>query len=221
MDEDLLKKSKEEYSEFPILSEDQVEELAIKPFKEARIKMILGLASTLMHSFYVLSFLNMERPKYLMFAYSYGPLHWALNDLTQDYEKYDAILITEWDHEFPPDTLKKLWEDNKPVVAAIYKSRNDPRHPFCLMMEKEKGKGVTYVQPSNFNELGTVDVCGMGFMLVRKEVFDKIEKPFFEFGDNSYYNSDRCFCRKLRKHGFKVWVDPRARIGHLINDVIT
>lgn len=192
----------------------------MKPFKDARIKMILGLGSTLMHSFYVLSFLNMKKPKYLMFSFGYGPLHWVLNDLITDFKEYDAVLITEWDHEFAPDILEKLWNDNKPVVAAIYRSRHDPRHPFCLMMEKEKGKGVTYVEPADFNKLGVVDAAGMGFMLVRKEVFDKLEKPFFEFGPNSYYNTDRCFCRKLRKAGFKIWVDPRARIGHLIKEVI-
>lgn len=60
-----------------------------------------------------------------------------------------------------------------------------------------------------------LDWVGCGFLLVKTEVFDKIEKPYFAFiGDNNM-GEDVYFCLKAKAAGFKICIDPQCQIGHV------
>ena len=65
-----------------------------------------------------------------------------------------------------------------------------------------------------------VDYNGMGFMLIKKGVFEKVEYPWFcqlkkQIGDlEDYCSEDVAFCHLAKKAGFKIFIDPQMVVGH-------
>ena len=73
----------------------------------------------------------------------------------------------------------------------------------------------------NYKEPFTVDYAGMGWMLIKKGVFEKIPYPWFagrymQLSDTicDLTSEDVSFCLAAKDAGFKVWVDPDIRVGH-------
>lgn len=126
----------------------------------------------------------------------------------------DAIFLTEWDHDYPTDTLEKLWMENRAVVSGLYASRTQPTHP--SMVGKEHEGGIAY-RAKIPNTSFKTEWTGLGSMLIRKEVFDRLKKPFFDPVDQGI---DRDFCLKLKREGIDIWIQPDAKIGHLSSDML-
>jgi hypothetical protein len=69
-------------------------------------------------------------------------------------------------------------------------------------------------------ELVDVAYTGMGFMLVKKGVFEKLEYPWFkpiekQVGDMvDFTMKDVAFCLRIREKGIHVLIDPMVRVGH-------
>jgi len=61
---------------------------------------------------------------------------------------------------------------------------------------------------------------GMGFMLIKKGVFESLQYPWFEPIHQSIKNledftsEDVAFCLKAREKGFEIFVDPTVIVGH-------
>jgi hypothetical protein len=77
------------------------------------------------------------------------------------------------------------------------------------------------------NKLTQVDCCGLGCALIRKDLFEAIEKPYFFFaheGDltknevGEYcIGEDMYFCRKVIKGGYQIWAHGNVLCGHIGN----
>ena len=71
-------------------------------------------------------------------------------------------------------------------------------------------------------ELIKVEANGMGWMLVKYGVFEKMKYPYFyprkqewpQYNWEEFVWDDVEFCLRAREAGFDVWVDPNLRIGH-------
>lgn len=65
-----------------------------------------------------------------------------------------------------------------------------------------------------------VDYVGMGWMLMRRGVVEKLQYPWFkphfhQIGDSYDFTSeDVGFCHDLKEKGVKIWVDPTIKVGH-------
>ncbi len=72
-----------------------------------------------------------------------------------------------------------------------------------------------------------VEYNGMGFMLIKKGVFEKVEYPWFcqlkkQIGDlEDYCSEDVAFCHLARKAGFQIFIDPQLIVGHEKMRVLT
>ena len=53
---------------------------------------------------------------------------------------------------------------------------------------------------------------GCAGMLIRREVLEAIEPPWFEYTDRS---EDIVFCEKAKEAGFNIYCDLSARLGHV------
>jgi hypothetical protein len=67
----------------------------------------------------------------------------------------------------------------------------------------------------------TVDYIGFGWVLIKKGVFEKLEYPWFAprmryISDDvqDLCSEDVAFCIDAKNAGFKIWVDPKCRVGH-------
>ena len=69
-------------------------------------------------------------------------------------------------------------------------------------------------------ELIDVSYTGMGFMLIKRGVFESMEYPWFrpifkKIGDaHDFTMEDVAFCLQARELGYRIWVDPQVIVGH-------
>lgn len=131
----------------------------------------------------------------------------------------DAFLIIDTDVIFCLESVLRLIEHDKDVCVAPYQTHSDMREYECGMF-----KGVLGSKGDKFkifeHGLKKIDWCGAGFMLVKAEVFEKIEFPWFRqnmivSGDNQdECSEDIGFCMNLREHNVDLWCDFDISIVH-------
>ena len=159
----------------------------------------------------------------------------ARNLLAKDMleSKCDYLLFIDSDINFEPDDIFRLmaWgtDPKKGIVAAVPRTRNESK---------------VYIATLDYDDNGDLTMNGMGlvrakrvataFMLVRREVFETLEKEHpewayydsktdrtlscmfdFELSEEGYIGEDFLFCDRVRSHGFEVWIDPTITLGHM------
>ena len=149
------------------------------------------------------------------------------------------IFMVDSDIVFTPEDFWRLWSHNVHVVAGAYCYSTE-------VLSKEEDKRIVagtwdleffkkhYTFPaytlgqarSLANPLLEVDWLGLGFALVRTEVFAKIEYPWFnselividDLRDTT--SEDVGWCRKVKTAGYKIMLDPAVKVGHQKNVTI-
>jgi hypothetical protein len=122
--------------------------------------------------------------------------------------KCDYVLWLDSDMMFPSTTALRLLSHNKDIVACNYMKRSKPL------------KTVAYTDLRNWDswlplepkdDLIKVEGVGMGCMLMKTEIFNSLQKPYFEFtykGDTQdWYGEDFMLLTKLRLNEFNVYID--------------
>ena len=118
-------------------------------------------------------------------------------------------------------------------MKKIYKTENGQNFACVKDWDQEhyKKNGSFYFlqQEDVVNHKGLMEVeyNGMGFMLIKKGVFEKVEYPWFcqlkkQIGDlEDYCSEDVAFCHLARKAGFQIFIDPQLVVGHEKMRVLT
>ena len=137
--------------------------------------------------------------------------------------KSDWIFYCDDDMILEKDALDRLLVHGKEIVGVNAYSRALPLST-TLMMMGENGK---YKDPSKHTEwamrvpeeLFEVLAIGTGVALIKMEVFEKIDKPWFKFDMHKdgymLQGEDAWFCSQARKKGYKIWADGSLKIGHI------
>ena len=90
----------------------------------------------------------------------------------------DYTLWLDSDMTFPSTTLLKLLSHNKNIVGCNYKKRSNPQTPVAY---KNIGDWDSWVPLDEKEDLVEVEGVGMGCILIKTELFNKLRKPNFEF----------------------------------------
>ena len=139
---------------------------------------------------------------------------------------YDYIMWIDSDQIFSFEQIQKLISYDKDIVSGIYKTENGQN--FACVKDwnqdhyKKHGSFYFLQQEDCANHRGLMEVQynGMGFMLIKKGVFEKVEYPWFrqmkkQVGDlEEYCSEDVAFCQLAREAGFKIFIDPQMVVGH-------
>ena len=125
------------------------------------------------------------------------------------------ILFVDYDVLPRPNTLRKLLEHDKDIISGVYPTiQNKCKISWCLSRtDPFKVMEIDELPNNPFKAC----VVSNGMMLVRTEVFDKIEWPYWrtEYDINHLKTgADIYFCRKARAAGFDLWVDPQIKCSH-------
>lgn len=125
------------------------------------------------------------------------------------------ILFSDDDMAYPENTLEQLLSHDKDIIGALYNIR---RLPPALVIEyledgvKSDEEAKLQTEPFRCKAIGT------GFLLVKIEVFSKLQSPFFgyKWNDNGSVkmSTDWFFLEKVREAGYEVWAAP-LQIKHL------
>ena len=126
----------------------------------------------------------------------------------------EYILWLDTDMRFPRDTLIRLLEHKKDIVAANYVTRQIPPEPVSFQLTDD-GKLWRRV-PTLLESTGLEKVSGapMGVMLTSMAVFKKLDKPdvpmfWFQYSTKNHttLGEDIYFCINAARYGFDIFID--------------
>ncbi len=135
-------------------------------------------------------------------------------------KKATHLFLVEHDMVFEPDTLGKLLEQDKDVIAASYNHRTLPLHPMIYQQAPDT-KELYLMNYETLWPKETFKCFGVptGCTLIKMSVFDKIKKPYFSFkykkNGKIKMSQDMYFCKKVNEAGLEVWADPNIMISHI------
>lgn len=123
------------------------------------------------------------------------------------------ILFIDSDVMPKSNTLEKLLELDKDIVTGVYPMTS--RKGLAWSVAKDDTfLGIEQLPRSPFK----VDYCGFGCVLVKTEVFEKLEWPYWknEFVEGGITKGeDIYFCDKVKEAGFDIWCEPKVKCNHI------
>lgn len=159
-------------------------------------------------------------------------------------QDFDVWITIDSDIVFTPEHIIQLIEstDDHPVVAGMYRMADLTHYAFVKDWDtnyfKENGT-FKFSKPEEVEDWKKetelkyypVSYTGMGFMAVRKEVFDKMKYPYFDseiqeiVKDDGTKLRDICsedvaFSKNIQKAGYQIVVNTELRVGHCKNLII-
>jgi hypothetical protein len=134
------------------------------------------------------------------------------------YAKPKATHILFVDYDVIPriNTLKRLLGHDKDIVSGVYPMYQRNKIQWCLSKEDPFVAMEFEDLPNN---LFKAKACCNGVMLVKAEVFENLEKPYWDTlhsddGTSRTLGADLYFFRKAMKAGYDLWVDPKVKCEH-------
>lgn len=136
-------------------------------------------------------------------------VHTARNDLVREALESECthILFLDDDMMFPMNTFAAMLNADKDIIAANCVTKEFP--PRTTANKIGGGKVYTTRKATGLEEVESV---GTAVMMTKREVFEALEKPYFDnewidAEENKFTGEDRYFCHKAREAGFKIWID--------------
>lgn len=142
---------------------------------------------------------------------------------------YDELMWIDSDIAFERDAVDRLRDHDLPICAGIYPKKAEASFAF-----HSYDKQMTVGSKGGLFE---VVYAATGFMHVRREVFETVQKQFdlpmcnTSFGDpfvpyfmpqvipykegHWYLAEDYSFCHRVRRCGYKILVDTTIRLFHI------
>ena len=159
-------------------------------------------------------------------------------------QPFDIWITIDSDIIFTYEQVIKLIEstDEHPVVAGMYRMADLVNYAFVKDWDETyfKEKGVfQFITPEDIEKWKKetefkyfpVVYSGLGFMAIRKEVFDKIKYPYFDSEILTITNPDGTvirdicsedvsLCKKITQSGYQIMINTDIRVGHLKSLII-
>ena len=129
------------------------------------------------------------------------------------------IMWLDSDMMFPVNCIETLLSHNTDIVACNYSTRTYPFKGVAYLSIGDWDSWLGYNDQSD--QLVEVEGVGMGCMLVKTEVYKRLDKPWFEVTWHDEFNDhigeDFYFCTKARAAGYTIQIDTNLsrEISHL------
>lgn len=173
---------------------------------------------------------------YITESNSVPAVDYARNELVEKFlqSPCEWMLWLDTDVLPPPDCIARLLDKRQYIVSGLYRSRNlafatsQGGWPIVAGYFDKNGN-VQELVAWNPGEVVQVDAVGMGCVLMHRKVLEAIAPPWFEFsikykwrpdvGKDAYerepkVSEDWYFFHKVKKAGFKVWLDTTVVCSH-------
>lgn len=168
------------------------------------------------------AYMGLIKPRHYFLTTNEIPIDVARNSLVANFlvKRPEATHVLFWDDDVlpPRDALLRLWAHNEAIVSGLY-FRKAPPHEPLMSVKVVSPTGITGMSPFIHWEEDKsyyVDGVGMGFCLIRRDVFQNIEHPWFEFGT---WSEDYMFCEKAQEAGYKIKIDTSIKLQHVADRI--
>lgn len=119
----------------------------------------------------------------------------------------------------PNIALRILYDTNMPIVSGLYRAKQKGGFGFAAwvkVQDKSQPRGWGYAPIASWNgNLVQVDVVGLGFCLIKREVFEKMKPPWFKWDMPDEVSEDFSFLQKAKEAGFDTHLFTDIKLRHL------
>lgn len=129
-------------------------------------------------------------------------------------ENIDYAFWIDSDILVPKDSIEKMISLDKDIVSGLYvRDHGGDIEPVAYISPKPK----KYIPLSTVHDsVFEVDAVGFGCVLIKREVFEEIERPWFEYDSKIDMGEDINFCMKAKEVGFSIFLEPTIKATHLM-----
>ncbi len=156
---------------------------------------------------------------------------------------YDYLMWVDCDIIWQPEQITRLLLHKRDIVSGVYLMSDGQHFAAVKDWDEEyfaKNGCFQFLSPEDLTpnpspcgegrpecnegrgEVRLVEVAytGMGFMLVKRGVFESMEYPWFRPIEKRIGNAvdftmeDVAFCLRAQEKGYAIHVDPRVKVGH-------
>ena len=161
---------------------------------------------------------------WLSTSYIQGSLVYdARNELVNQAIKYNAkfLLFVDSDMSFEREALQKLLDLDADIATGLYVERSGIKHRPTVykhidIRTKEHEAVREHFTKDEIKDHFEVEGCGMGFCLIKTEVFKTILATYGDcFQPICGLGEDLSFCWKAKQCGFKIMCDSTFELGHI------
>lgn len=138
--------------------------------------------------------------------------------------QYDYILWIDSDMVFDSDVIYDLLDCDKDIVTAVCFMRRSPYEP-CIYSKMRMGATLEEDEIEKYldypkDKVFEVEACGLAMCLMKvealKDIMGKSGQPFFPLkSSHRSLGEDLSFCYCARRCGYKIWANPKPKIGHI------
>lgn len=134
-------------------------------------------------------------------------------------EGYDYFFSLEQDVISPSDIIKKLLSHDKKIVSGVYFmifAKNNKTRTLPLLWKRvDKSSNIRPLSEKELwrNDLLEVDFCGLGCVLIHRDVLEKVKFRFLKHNKDVF--DDIYFCNDAANHSFKIFADTSIKCRHL------
>ena len=154
-------------------------------------------------------------------------VHRARMEMTATFLKseHSHMMWLDADIEFKPEDVAQLWNMDADIAVGCYAMKKPDAQWYAAWKDGELIKDL-----DQFNGPIEVDYAGTGFMMIRRDVIEKLteihgtyEGPhgrvpaiyMTPIHNDGLESEDYHFSRIAREAGFKVMMDPSVRLKHI------
>lgn len=126
----------------------------------------------------------------------------------------DYLFFIDDDMLVGPKILEHLLSLDLPIVSPIFFRSGEPYNPLVFDIDPEgyPDSMTDYPVDQVFEAPGG---CGTGVMLIKMEVFEALESPYFFYPKDAGRGMDLEFCRRARDRGFATYCDSRVLVEQM------
>jgi hypothetical protein len=131
---------------------------------------------------------------------------------------FSHILFMDDDMAPKKNALSQLLEHDVDIVSSLYLNRAYPHIPLAFDIADESGAAFPVYLTPNMPRLIPIVAAGLGFVLIKTDVFKRMEKPWVRLGELNpeHWCDDMGFFHRARKEATNdIWLDTECRVGHM------
>jgi len=116
----------------------------------------------------------------------------------------------------PNEALETLYKVDKPIVSGLYRAKQATGFNFAAWVNANLPDGkLGFIPAQSFTgNFVQVDAIGMGFCLVKREVYEKIPAPWYPWPEVAP-SEDFNFCIAAKKAGYAINVFTDVQLTHI------
>jgi 2-polyprenyl-3-methyl-5-hydroxy-6-metoxy-1,4-benzoquinol methylase len=142
----------------------------------------------------------------------------ARNTITQRFLASEAeyLLWIDSDTLWEPEDVQLLMDTldaGADIATGIQFATSEHHMPLIRKLNLPLGVMEPFYSIPSDGKPFEIGGCGFGFVLMKREVLEKLKEPWFEF--RSGFSEDLYFCVRALQAGFKIYANPHVMVGHM------